>query len=128
MRTFNTNAKAESRLSTSVWPHGIGPPYIAEDEARTALALTLAELRNPSNPPSVDHRTLKAFIDEEVDKIVAARRAKQASSDGAPDFVLCASHNLAPIIQEAAGLEKGFHESKAFKKEYKSWEKSVDRQ
>lgn len=130
MRTFSTNGKAESRLSTSIWPHGVGPPYLAEDKVDVALSLTLSELRSPARVPRtqvdpIGNLTLSEFITKEVEKVIAGRRQKQTSND--VDFVLCTSHNLAPIIQEALGLEKGYHESKSFKKGYKAWEKSLEK-
>jgi hypothetical protein len=59
-----------------------------------------------------------------VEKIMAARYA----SEGGADFVLCTFCNLAPVIQEAIGLDKGFHESKSFKKEDKIWEKGLQKE
>ncbi|KAH7904450.1 hypothetical protein BJ138DRAFT_910109, partial [Hygrophoropsis aurantiaca] len=120
LRTFTTNPAAQARLYTSIWPHAIGPPYLAEAQVHDALALTLPALRQrPPESSDADSRTLQEFMAAEVEKIIQARRRKH----DAPDFELCTSHDLAPLIQAALGLEKGFHEAKAFRREYKGWEK-----
>lgn len=46
-------------------------------------------------------------------------------SGSMPDYVLCTSHDLAPILQAALSVEKGFAESKAFKQAYKEWQKGL---
>ena len=38
-----------------------------------------------------------------------------------PDFVLCTSHDLAPLLQAALGPERGFDEAKEFKRSYRYW-------
>jgi hypothetical protein len=87
------------------------------------IALPLTELRYAEDSDTKDPRTPRQFRKGEVEKIMAAR----CTSDGAADFALCTSHNLAPIIQESVGLARGFHNSKLFKKEYKMWEKDIQK-
>jgi len=50
LRTFQSNPRAEARLSNSTIPHNIGPPYLTECEAIEALATPLHELRSIRNP------------------------------------------------------------------------------
>ena len=37
--------------------------------------------------------------------------------------MLCTSHDLAPLLQGALGLERGFDDAKEFKNAYKRWNK-----
>ena len=64
--------------------------------------------------------TLGDFLRRRTANVLHNRRVH-----GKNDFTLCATHNLAPIIQEAIGLQRGFDETKAWKKAYKTWEKSL---
>lgn len=59
----------------------------------------------------------------EVEKIVSRRRQNQLVEGKAPDFVICTSHDLLPILQAALRLDRGFDDSKSFKSSYKQWAK-----
>jgi hypothetical protein len=65
LRTFPSNPHAKARLSASIAPHSIGPPYLTEQEAVEALATPLHKFR--SNPkckfPENVLETLGAFLD-----------------------------------------------------------------
>lgn len=69
-------------------------------------------------------KTLATFLEDGVANLVAARDAK-SDNRGMRDFVLCTSHDLAPLLQEACGLSKEHFGTRAFKDAYKRWEKEV---
>lgn len=132
MRTYSNRPDAESRLSSSIWPHCIGPPYLNEDEISTAMSTTLHSWKTRRESRSLSEEdaglTLNQYLDREVGKVVESRRLKASrdtDQETRADFVICTSHDLAPILQRALGLDRGFHESKAFKKGCKAWEKEV---
>ena len=114
-----------------MYPHFIGPPYLTEQDAQTALSSTLQALRNADSRRVPDSDagvagsiTLSAFLEERTAEVIAAREAKRSSESGgkARDFVLCTSHDLAPILLEACGFPKEYFETRAFKDAYKRWE------
>ncbi|KAI0052773.1 hypothetical protein FA95DRAFT_1553040 [Auriscalpium vulgare] len=60
--------------------------------------------------------------------LLEARRAKAALEGQGQeklDFVLCTSHDLAPLLQEACGLPKQHFETRVFKDAYARWEKDL---
>jgi len=61
----------------------------------------------------------------EVEKVVSRRKQKNQHDEGntVPDFVICTSHDLLPILRAALGLDRGFDDSKSFKSSYKKWAK-----
>ncbi|CDO75890.1 hypothetical protein BN946_scf184533.g5 [Trametes cinnabarina] len=138
LRTFSANKDAERRLNKSLHTHFLGPPYLTETQAELVRACPLSELRRRSYPsggaPSErvsgtpigrpdeaeGNKSLNVFLDERVASLVAARKSK-----GESDFVLCTSHDLAPLLQEACGLSKQHFETRAFKDAYKRWTKEV---
>jgi hypothetical protein len=123
LRTFQSNPRAEARLSASVAPHNIGPPYLTEQEAFEALETPSHKFRSIDNPKckfSEDvSETLGTFLDRRLGEVLHRRHA----NNGDKDFVLCTSHDLAPILQAALGLERGFDDAKEFKRAYKHWSK-----
>lgn len=71
-------------------------------------------------------KTLATFLEDGVANLVAARDAKSDSDNrGMRDFVLCTSHDLAPLLQQACGFSKEHFGTRAFKDAYKRWEKEV---
>ncbi|KAI0324578.1 hypothetical protein GY45DRAFT_1331391 [Cubamyces sp. BRFM 1775] len=137
LRTFTSNRGAADRLNASVHPHFIGPPYLTEQDATTALSSTLQALRNAdcrrdAHVPNSEldtgvgaagSITLSAFLEQRTAEVIAAREAKRSGEGGkARDFVLCTSHDLAPILVEACGFPKEYFETRAFKDAYKRWE------
>ncbi|KAH9903386.1 hypothetical protein C8Q73DRAFT_674482 [Cubamyces lactineus] len=133
LRTFTSNRAAAERLNTSVHLHFIGPPYLTEQDAQTALSSTLQTLRNAdgdrgahvpnSDAGAAGSLTLSAFLEEKIAQVIAAREAKRSADNGkARDFVLCTSHDLAPILLEACAFPKEYFETRAFKDAYKRWE------
>ncbi|KAH9850559.1 hypothetical protein C2E23DRAFT_834424 [Lenzites betulinus] len=134
LRTFTSNPEAAQRLNTSVYPHFIGPPYLTEEEAQFAIAHDVRTLRgagSASPPDETAHnvggsKTLATFLEEGVAALVAARKAKgDGEGRGGRDFVLCTSHDLAPLLQEACGFSKEYFETRAFKDLYQRWGKEV---
>ncbi|RPD63060.1 hypothetical protein L226DRAFT_607764 [Lentinus tigrinus ALCF2SS1-7] len=134
LRTFSTNEDAVQRLSTSVHTHFLGSPYLSPQDAQFVQTCDLALLRGP-NVSSVSGNTgdiaratltLPTYLEEGMDELVKARRAKsEHDPDVKRDFVLCTSHDLAPLLQEACGFSKQYFETRAFKAAYKRWEKDV---
>jgi len=128
LRIYQSSPAAEKRLSLSVWRHCIGPPYLADElETKAALDCTIGDLGDYKRIDETSVMTLGAYLDQEVRKLMKAWRLKATTllnADDSHDFVLCTSHDLAPILQRALGLNKGFHESKAFKK---AWERDIQR-
>ncbi|OSD03028.1 hypothetical protein PYCCODRAFT_1434904 [Trametes coccinea BRFM310] len=135
LRTFSANEDAEMRLNTSVHTHFLGPPYLTESQAELVQSCLLFKLRLPnhigaqrpsqaselSSATDTDgEKTLRVFLDERTAALVAARKAKSEN-----DFVLCTSHDLAPLLQEACGFSKQHFETRAFKDAYKRWIKEV---
>lgn len=119
-----------------MYPHFIGPPYLTEDHAQYALRCALRTLRYAGRTPAPDDtateesggsKTLATFLEDGVANLVAARDAKSDSGNncGMRDFVLCTSHDLAPLLQEACGFSKEHFGTRAFKDAYKRWEKEV---
>lgn len=130
LRIYQSSPSAEKRLSLSVWRHCIGPPYLANElETKAALDCTIGDLGGYKGIDETSVMTLGAYLDQEVEKLMTAWRLKATplNADDSHDFVLCTSHDLAPILQRALGLNKGFHESKDFKKAYKTWERDIQR-
>ncbi|KAI0349640.1 hypothetical protein OH77DRAFT_1431837 [Trametes cingulata] len=154
LRTFSASEDAALRLNTSVHAHFLGPPYLSEAQAEYVRAMTVGELRRgttgepeattrsrrPGEPSGEgpessagqgdDSKTLSAFLEEGMAALVAARRAKSERAvgedgGGERDFVMCTSHDLAPLLQEACGFPKQHFETRAFKDAYKRWEKEV---
>jgi hypothetical protein len=127
LRTFQSNphADSEARLSASIAPHNrIGPPYLTEQEAVEALAKPLHEFRSIDNPKGkfledVSEK-LGTFLDKRLGEILHRRHENKGDK---PDFVLCASHDLAPLLQAALCLERGFDDTKEFKRLYRHWSK-----
>ncbi|KAI8996365.1 hypothetical protein BD414DRAFT_477707 [Trametes punicea] len=136
LRTFSAREDAALRLNSSVHAHFLGPPYLSEGQAEFVKGSMLSDLRPSSTGPSESQSrqagktdsgadddsqmTLAGFLDRRMAALVAARRAK-----GEDDFVLCTSHDLAPLLQEACGLSKQDFETRAFRDAYKRWEKEV---
>ncbi|KAI9064157.1 hypothetical protein FKP32DRAFT_1591568 [Trametes sanguinea] len=137
LRTFSANEDAELRLNTSVHTHFLGPPYLTESQTDLVQSCPLSKLRLPNHnqaqstpsagetsPSSASDpdgdKTLSAFLDARMAALVAARKAKSEN-----DFVLCTSHDLAPLLQEACGFSKQHFETRAFKDAYKRWTKEV---
>ena len=132
LRTFAANNEAMQRLNASLYPHFLGPPYLSEDEAAFALSSDLYTLRNVGSPLSRDidaHtercKSLAVFLEEGMTAIMAAREAKHDEERRERDFVLCTSHDLAPLLQEACAFPKQHFETRAFKDAYKRWEKEL---
>jgi hypothetical protein len=119
LRTFQSNNHANDRLSASVAPHNIGAPYLTEQEALEALATPLHKFRSISNHFSEE--TLGTFLEKGLREVLHKRQTPKNGNK--PDFVLCASHDLAPLLQAALGLERGFDDAKEFKRSYKAWSK-----
>ena len=130
LRIYQSSPPAEKRLLLSVWRHCIGPPYLADElETKAALDCTIGDL-GYKGTDEISVMTLGAYLDQEAEKLMNARRLKATiplGVDDSHDFVLCTSHDLAPILQRALGLDKGFHQSKAFKKAHKAWERGIQR-
>ena len=67
LHTFPSNPCAKARLSASIAPHSIGPPYLTEQEAVEALATPLHKFRSINNPkckfPENVLETLGTFLD-----------------------------------------------------------------
>jgi len=121
LRTFQSNNHANDRLSASVAPHNIGPPYLTEQEALEALATPLHKFRSTNNPNhKFSEEKLGTFLDKGLREVLHKRHTKNGNK---PDFVLCTSHDLAPLLQAALGLERGFDDAKEFKRSYKAWSK-----
>ncbi|KAI8996375.1 hypothetical protein BD414DRAFT_520288 [Trametes punicea] len=134
LRTFTGNPAAAQRLNTSVYPHFIGPPYLSEEEAQFALSSNVSTLRGAgtaqpdggSGAVEDESKTLMQFLEEGLTSLMAARRNKDnEEKGGGRDFVLCTSHDLAPLLQEACGFTKQQFETRAFKDAYKGWEKGL---
>ncbi|KAI0716011.1 hypothetical protein C8T65DRAFT_572464 [Cerioporus squamosus] len=132
LRTFSANKDAAQRLNSSVHAHFLGPPYLSPQDAKFVHTCDLALLRGPSAssvPTSNATRpkvTLPTYLEEGVDALIKARRAKgEHDPDVERDFVLCTSHDLAPLLQEACGFSKQHFETRTFKDAYKRWEKNV---
>ena len=124
LRTFQSNPCAEARLSTSIALHNIGPPYLNEQDAVVALGTPLHKFRSIDNPKSKFPgdvsvlETLGTFLDKRLGEVLHKRHS---NSGDKPFFVLCTSHDLAPLLQTALGLEPGFEDAKEFKRSYKDW-------
>jgi hypothetical protein len=112
---------AEKQLSISVWRHCVGPPYLVDEyETEMALNCTFGTLRGAGekssddlNCEAVNAISLGRYLDEEIGKVVSARRAKLVNSAvGAGHsfgFVLCTSHDLAPpCTHPSSGTESGW--------------------
>ncbi|KAI0077416.1 hypothetical protein K474DRAFT_1085165 [Panus rudis PR-1116 ss-1] len=133
LRTFTDNTAAAHRLDSSVYPHFIGPPYLSEEDAQFVHSCDLQTLRGTSQRTSPEEgiraQTLFTYLEDRMAALVNVRRAKKGSNgadgDTGRDFVLCTSHDLAPILQEAVGFEKQHFETRTFKTAYKKWEKEV---
>lgn len=72
--------------------------------------------------------TLGTFLDARTQAIFESRRPKSGEGGGAePDFVLCTSHDLEPMMKTktALGLEWKFASSKVFKRAYDKWTKNI---
>jgi hypothetical protein len=130
LRTFEGSHNAQARLSKSTVPNNVGPPYLTESEAKKALSTPLHAFRPVARNPKQrsdgdDSKTLSEFLDQRLRVIIENRRAKtDREGSEVPDFVLCTSHDLAPLLQAALGLERRFDGAKDFKKAYKLWDKS----
>jgi hypothetical protein len=127
LRTFQSNPNAEARLSTSIVSHNIGP-LLTESEAVRALATPLHTFRPMAHNPmrkcdENDSKSLGTFLDERLAEIVLNRAKNNKECGKTPDFVLCASHDLAPLLQVALGLKRGFDDAKEFKSAYKQWDR-----
>ncbi|KAI0795784.1 hypothetical protein C8Q75DRAFT_467832 [Abortiporus biennis] len=145
LQSFSSNDIIATRLNSSIYTFMIGPPYLSEEEANFLLSCDLATLRNRNSSPSesssssTDHncgtlistaskRTLSQFLEKGLDNVIAARRKKsQRELNSTKDFVMCTSHDLAPLLQEACAFDKSDFETKAFRSAYKQWEKGVKR-
>ncbi|KAI0373589.1 hypothetical protein BV20DRAFT_937433, partial [Pilatotrama ljubarskyi] len=135
LRTFTSNPDAARRLNTSVYPHFIGPPYLTEEDAQIALSYDVRMLRgasetallDESTPSAEGSKTLATFLEDGVADLVAARKAKGNNDDrrAERDFVLCTSHDLAPLLQDACGFSKEYFETRAFRDGYQRWGKEV---
>ncbi|KAL4250979.1 hypothetical protein ABKN59_006602 [Abortiporus biennis] len=129
LQSFSSNDIIATRLNSSIYTFMIGPPYLSEEEANFLLSCDLATLRNRNSSPSesssssTDHNCEKG-----LDNVIAARRKKsQRELNSTKDFVMCTSHDLAPLLQEACAFDKSDFETKAFRSAYKQWEKGVKR-
>lgn len=129
LRTFSANTHAAERLNSSVHAHFLGPPYLSPEDALYVQAYDVAILRSPEAAPDSESsgsgprkRTLAQFLERGIDVLVETRRAK---GEAARDFVMCTSHDLAPLLQEACGFPKQYFETRAFKDAYQRWEKEV---
>jgi len=128
LRIYRSSPSAEKRLSLSVWRHCIGPSYLADElGTKSSLDCTIGDLGGYKGIDETSVLTLGAYLDQEVEKLIKLKATIPLNADDSNDFVLCTSHDLAPILQRALGLDKGFHESKAFKKAYKAWERDIRR-
>ncbi|KAL7280824.1 hypothetical protein ACG7TL_005768 [Trametes sanguinea] len=116
LRTFSANEDAELRLNTSLHTHFLGRP--TSRRARRSSPSQASELSSATDTDG--EKTLRVFLDERTAALVAARKAKSEN-----DFVLCTSHDLAPLLQEACGFSKQHFETRAFKDAYKRWVKEV---
>ncbi|EJF63785.1 hypothetical protein DICSQDRAFT_179037 [Dichomitus squalens LYAD-421 SS1] len=130
---FGANPEAMERLNLSLYPHFLGPPYLSEEEAAFALSSEIRTLRNVGPPPSLDanardqhSQSLAVFLEGGMAAIMAAREAKHNHETiRERDFVLCTSHDLAPLLQDACAFPKQHFETRAFKDAYKQWEKGL---
>ncbi|RDX54339.1 hypothetical protein OH76DRAFT_1398659 [Lentinus brumalis] len=133
LRTFSANADAAERLNASVHAHFLGPPYLSADDAEFVRSCDLATLRGADAPPASGgssqqqaKETLPKFLEKGMDDLVKARKAKsERGEEGGRDFVVCTSHDLAPLLQEACAFPKEYFETRAFREAYKRWEKEV---
>ncbi|KAI0723468.1 hypothetical protein C8Q76DRAFT_723011 [Earliella scabrosa] len=153
LRTFSANADAAARLNASVHAHFLGAPYLSAADADFVHSCALSALRlglgesdplaerggsgsGPQAQAQVAGRqpepeTLPQFLEKSMDALMQTRKAKSErdAADGggkqARDFVVCTSHDLAPLLQEACGFPKQYFETRAFKDAYKRWEKEV---
>ena|ERR1700722_9378817 len=126
LRTFQSNPHARARLEASVSRHNIGPPYLTESEADRALSTPLHAFRLftcnlPKHYEDDSSANLGMFLDERLEELMQSRRKKSLEK---PDFVLCTSQDLAPLLQTALGLERGFDNSKEFKNAYTRWDRA----
>ncbi|CDO68116.1 hypothetical protein BN946_scf185044.g24 [Trametes cinnabarina] len=111
------------------------PPYLTEEDAQIVLSYDVCMLRSASRAALLDEsaisaegsKTLTTFLEDGVADLVAARKAKGNNDDqrAERDFVLCTSHDLAPLLQEACGFTKGYFETRAFRDGYRRWGKEV---
>ncbi|KAI0372797.1 hypothetical protein BV20DRAFT_939368, partial [Pilatotrama ljubarskyi] len=132
LRTFSTNEDAALRLNTSVHAHFLGPPYLSESHAEYVRTMTIGDLR---------HRTKDGARSEtqtqrpgqpvvfngggRVKRLAKSERAAADGGGGERDFVMCTSHDLAPLLQEACGFPKQHFEMRMVRDAYKRWEKEV---
>ena len=126
LRTFKDNLAAENRLNTSTSLHHIGPPYLTDVEATEALRAPLSAFRALSTnykPDADDKESLGTFLNAKMQAVIESRRSKSGEGSAKPDFILCTSHDLEPIMKTALGLEWRFPSSKEFKRAYEKWTK-----
>lgn len=128
LRTFKDNPEAENRLNTSTSLHHIGPPYLTDLEATEALTTPLCAFRALSKNYKHDvddQESLGTFLDARMQAVILSRRLKRGEGGAKPDFVLCTSHDLEPMMKTALCLERRFGSSKVFKSAYEKWTKNV---
>lgn len=128
LRTFKDNPATENRLNSSTSLHHIGPPYLTDLEATDALVTSLSAFRVLSTnykPDADDQTSLGTFLDARTQAVIESRCLKRGEGGVKPDFVLCTSHDLEPMMKTALGLEWRFASSKVFKRAYEKWTKNI---
>ena len=75
-----------------------------------------------ATPPKGVSETLGTFLDKRLGEVLHRRHASNGDKQ---DFVLCTSHDLAPLLQAILDLERGFDDVKEFKHLYKHWSKGL---
>ena len=108
LRTFKDNPATENRLNSSTSLHHIGPPYLTDLEATDALVTPLSAFRALSTnykPDADDQTSLGTFLYTRTRAVIESRHLKRVEGGAKPDFVLCTSHDLEPMMKTALGLE-----------------------
>lgn len=99
LRRFKDNDEARNRLEQVTDPIYIGSPYFSASEANL-IKETIVDTKS--------QKTLHALL---VETLEAKLQKKQQTKD----FQLCTGHDLAPIFEEALGVDhKKLTKSKAF--------------
>ena len=70
-------------------------------------------------------QTLAQFLEKGISDLMVARRVKGGEAGAGDDFIVCTSHDLAPLLLEACALPKQHFETRVFKDSYKRWEKDA---
>ena len=103
---------------------------MSTDDANFVLDCELRTLRQgPASHEhaSTDSQTSAAFMETRMESLMTARREKAGPGAAARDFVMCTSHDLAPLLVEACAFPKDYFKTKVFKQAYKRWEKDIQK-